>query len=64
MRQAIPACVAFPMIHFPNVEMLLPHSLRKNQICGMDEYGRGTFTLDAINALCAAMPKCHLTSIK
>ena len=52
------------MSHFLNVEMLLPHSLSKNQICGVDVFGRGTFTLDAINALCAVMPKCNLTSIE
>ena len=44
--------------------MLLPHSLSNNQICGVDAVGQGTFTLDAINALCAAMQQCKLTSIK
>jgi hypothetical protein len=40
------------------------HSLSNNQICGIDELSRGTFTLDAINALCAAMQQRNLTSIK
>ena len=52
------------MNHFLNVEILLPHSLSDNQICGVDVFGQGTFTLDAINALCAAMQQCNLTSIK
>ena len=52
------------MSHFLNVEMLLPHSLSNNWICGVDASGQGTFTLDAINALCAAMQQCNLTNIQ
>ena len=51
------------MRHFTNMDILRPHSLSDNQICGKGDYG-GTFTLDAINALCKALTKSSLTSIE
>ena len=60
----MPACVAFLMRHFTNMDILRPHSLSDNQICGVDKFGKGTFTLDAINALCEALNNSNLTSIK
>ena len=52
------------MRHFTNMDILRPHSLSDNQICGVSKGGSGTFTLDAINALCEAITNSNLTSIK
>ena len=46
------------------MDILRPHSLSDNQICGVSKGGRGTFTLDAINALCEAITNSNLTSIE
>ena len=39
------------MSHFLNMEMLLPNSLSNNQICGLNVYGRGTYTAEGIIAI-------------
>ena len=40
-------------------------SLARNQICGVDQYGRGTYTAEGINELCEALKSATtLTSLK
>jgi len=39
------------------------HSLDSNQLCGVDGFGDGEFTLDAINAICDALAKSNVQSI-
>ena len=39
-------------------------SLDNNQLCGISSSGKGTFTLDAINALCEALPKSSVISLR
>ena len=39
-------------------------SLANNQICGLDEYGRGTYTAEGITKLCEALKESAVTSLK
>ena len=39
-------------------------SLDNNYLCGFDKYGGGKFTLDAINAICDALTKSNMQSIR
>ena len=39
-------------------------SLDNNLLCGVDIYGNGKFTLDAINAICDALTKSNVQSIR
>eukprot|EP00966_Prymnesium_polylepis_P035116 816262-Prymnesium_polylepis.1 len=54
------AKLAVALSQMPN---LCTVNLNSNHLCGVDEHGRGTFTSDAINALCAVLPKSSLTSL-
>ena len=38
-------------------------NLAGNQICGLDEYGEGTYTVDGIKALAKALVKAPLTTL-
>jgi hypothetical protein len=38
--------------------------LNDNQLCGVNRQGVGTFTLDAINAICDALTKSNVQSIR
>ena len=40
------------------------HSLDNNMLCGIAPNGSGTFTLDAINAICEALTKSNIQSIR
>ena len=39
-------------------------SLSRNQLCGLDEDGRGTYTAVGINALCEGLKGSAITSLK
>ena len=39
-------------------------SLDNNQICGVNQFGRGTFTLEGINALCEGLKQSSITSLR
>ena len=39
-------------------------SLAGNLLCGVDQYGRGTYTADGINALCEGLKGSAVTSLK
>ena len=39
-------------------------SLANNQICGLDEYGRGTYTAEGITKLCEGLKGSAVTSLK
>ena len=39
-------------------------SLDENMLCGVDEDGDGEFTLDAINAICEALTKSNIQSLR
>ena len=39
-------------------------SLDSNQLCGVDVDGDGEFTLDAINAICEALTKSNIQSLR
>ena len=39
-------------------------SLDENQLCGVNLLGEGDFTLDAINAICDALTKSNVQSIR
>ena len=40
-------------------------SLGDNKLCGLDEYGHGTFTLEGLTPLCEAFTKMpSLTSVR
>jgi len=63
------ACIKLAEV-FAEMPQLREVNLSNNAICGVrpkfsNGFGEleGTFTLDAINAFCAAMPKCNLASI-
>ena len=39
-------------------------SLDRNQLCGLDVMGRGTYTADGINALCEGLKSSGITSLR
>jgi len=39
-------------------------SLAKNQICGLNEYGCGTYTAEGITKLCEGLKGSAVTSLK
>ena len=47
----------------PHLECVL-YSLDNNLLCGLFSDGSGTFTLDAINAICNALTKSNVQSIR
>ena len=50
------------LIHLPDLCVI--RSLNDNQLCGVNRQGVGTFTLDAINAICDALTKSNVQSIR
>ena len=39
-------------------------SLANNQLCGIDRFGRGTYTTEGINKLCEGLKGSAVTSLK
>ena len=39
------------------------YSLAGNQLCGLNEYGYGTYTVEGINALCEGLKGTAVTSL-
>ena len=39
-------------------------SLANNALCGVNEYGNGTYTAEGINALCEGLKGSAITSLK
>ena len=46
-----------------NTFLPFARSLSKNQLCGLDEYGRGTYIAEGINALCEGLKGSAVTSL-
>ena len=42
----------------------MAHSLDYNALCGTNEYGRGTYSVEGINKLCEALKVCSVTSLR
>ena len=57
------ACITI-CISPPEVVTVPRHSLAKNQLCGVDEYRNGTFTLVAIEKLCELLPSTSISTLK
>ena len=44
--------------------VLVARSLSDNHICGINKYGKGTYTAEGINALCEGLKGSAITSLK
>ena len=42
----------------------MANSLDVNALCGIDKYGRGTYTAEGINKLCEALKLSSVTSLR
>ena len=49
------------MLTFPRFFLC---SLARNQLCGIDDLGYGTYTVEGINALCEGLKGSAITSLK
>ena len=44
--------------------MFVPGSLDRNQLCGVDYGGYGTFTIEGITALCDGLKQSKVSSLR
>ena len=44
--------------------MFVPGSLDGNQLCGVNEFGRGTFTTEGITTLCDGLKQSKVSSLR
>ena len=49
------------MLTFPRFFLC---SLARNQLCGLDGYGGGTYTAEGISALCEGLKESAITSLE
>ena len=63
-------CAATPNLHSPdtrqsplNTFLPLFRSLSNNMVCGLNEYGSGTYTAEGITALCEGLKGSAVTSL-
>ena len=54
-----------PGISSPDVPAAVsPRSLSDNELCGVNEWGEGTFTLAAVEKLCEVLPNTKISTLE
>ena len=59
-------CCSAPhdILHFSCTRPIVCGSLNDNELCGLDECGKGTYTAEGINKICESLKTSSITSLR